>query len=855
MVQVLERPESFGTRVARGLGAGLGTGFSKGLEQASKLAGKKAKASRKTLDRLYSVADPYLKQHGATYLHDQKKYHDLIAKAHSKYGDQDIHEKQMLELAMQDDDRARLDAKDAQADTRVAMQDSSNPMNFINKFLQRGKIPARDQYDEPTPSEERDKKFLEKEQQYPKSIAGLLKGGLTRPEEGKELSTAQTLGSMLAGGVKPFEDLMSMGRSGLTGEPGVGTQLSEALQKDLTPEQKEKAELYEDVGLLAPIEKLAKPAALAGTGLAAILGRSKFKPFWRAAKKIAKREGIKVEKAAENLTKAAEKEGISLEKILAGEKAEAKKLNEVAQDIGTPARKRATEMRMSRLAPESKLYKKGEQQKILQSQLKAHPRYAAEIGADAEQRAARLNKTLGPRALATREAKMATAQAELPAAKEAYQSAIARVRALEEGTSKFPDAMKTKIQPVIDAAVKELKESEFFLAQILNNAKSGESRVGLPQMRDAARKKMDKIADLIADGKEVKHTKMDYSPDMIKEGKRISTKKPVPGQTHDDFYTRVHDEYSGEYAKRIGKLKDEIKGESKGFSGLHQNMQRQKEINELQKMVDSAQAENTIHRHKLKLRQMDQRKLARERLGKTTKEVGPTKSREVAKEILSGKKSPKAAAEEISEEAAKKNPKNAEKIAEEAPHLEEVFEEVKKAEEELGTGAKREKKATGKEETQGTKESKKAKDAKDAKNKKEKAKKTISVMRKLQKKVDALLSKVPILGKYPAARDVMGGLIQGLIMETLTSHNLAMAGASSTISGVLGGRGEGRGTLRSISHFGTRLIIGKIKKEYKIHDVVKAHKSDDRHKVSELRQKYSPAIMKEGAKRANPDRR
>jgi hypothetical protein len=367
----------------------------------------------------------------------------------------------------------------------------------------------------------------------------------------------------------------------------------------------------------------------------------------------------------------------------------------------------ATEMRMSRLAPESKLFKTGEQTKVLQEQLKLHPKYAAEIAADAEKRAARLNRVIGPRALATKEARMAMASKELPEASKAYQIASARVRALEDEMARIPEEARGRLQPLFEAAKNELRDSEFYLKQMLNNSKTGEARVGLEEMRRAAHQKMLDMESAALEGKPIQLAKADYNPEHIKLAKDLAKKKPLPtSRQMDDFYTQVHDAYAKEYAKRIAQLDAEIARPSKSLAEGMSKRSKVIERDNLQKLMQSAEAENAIHRHNLALREIGQRKLARDRLASASRTEAPHVT-EAAKpglesqariaESLKSAEGRAQLAEDMIQKAAQENPKLAPQLERERTELQKVFDKVNKktqeAKEVLSTTASSEKEA------------------------------------------------------------------------------------------------------------------------------------------------------------------
>ena len=95
MVQILERPETFSSLLAKQLGGGLGKGISEGSQMVMQLRGQQAKEREKGRSRLFSEAPKYLKTFHPSYTTNPEKYHSVIDKA-SKYVDQGLHAQEAL---------------------------------------------------------------------------------------------------------------------------------------------------------------------------------------------------------------------------------------------------------------------------------------------------------------------------------------------------------------------------------------------------------------------------------------------------------------------------------------------------------------------------------------------------------------------------------------------------------------------------------------------------------------------------------------------------------------------------------------------------------------------------------------
>lgn len=357
-------------------------------------------------------------------------------------------------------------------------------------------------------------------------------------------------------------------------------------------------------------------------------------------------------------------------------------------EISEGAPKEATQMRIERLDPKSKFYKPQDQAKLREMQLKIIPQYEVEIAADEAARLARAEAKEPKTAvgLAGRAKRAETAEARLPEVQKAYQKAVARVRALEDEVAGLSGVRKEQGEEILKAAVKELDNAQFELMQAVENLKGKSFRAGVEKMEMAAQEKMQKISEAVAAGEEVTLAKMDYSPDLIKEAKKISKSRKLTSNKIDDFYTQVHDTYANQYRQRLAQLDQEMAAamEQKSMAGLHQRQQIEKERMAIRKLIDSAEAENTIHRHKLALREMQQRKLASERFKKLKPSSGSEKAKEAFsqkawKEKIESAGTPQARAKivvEGAEEVAAQNPSNAAKIKKEGESLSETIKEI-----------------------------------------------------------------------------------------------------------------------------------------------------------------------------------
>jgi len=296
----------------------------------------------------------------------------------------------------------------------------------------------------------------------------------------------------------------------------------------------------------------------------------------------------------------------------------------------------ATEMRVERTAPGRRMFPVQERTALREMQVKNYPKYVEEIERDAAERLARQEDRVPKTAQGklNLEGRKAVAEARLPAVKDSYYRSMGRVRALEDEVVKLSGQAREHAQSLLDLAKIDLDNAVFEFKQALNNAKFGEKRVGIPEMQTAARNKMIDFENKIADGKEVVLAKRDYSPDLIKQAKSISKKQKLLSSTPDDFYNIVHDTYVQEYKNRLNQISSEIASMPKSVYAMEQIRNLEKEADLLKKMIESAEAEKIIHRHKMGLRQMSETHKANERFKKIQASEKKTASSKVAQEKM-----------------------------------------------------------------------------------------------------------------------------------------------------------------------------------------------------------------------------
>lgn len=778
MVQILERVPTFGENFAKSFTGGVSGGLEKGLSIAEKLGGRRQKESvarEKIASKAWEKTPRYLKAYHPS-LSGNPRAEQEIADFASQIlrSDPNISEDKAFALAADTYKKSRHEAPEENEGffgKRRRESEQGNGHGLIQSI--------REALDPSISAIKKKPSLLASE--LP-SAFGKLEQGLTSSND-------------------PFGSLMGFLGKKLTGQNGTAAtperMVASHFRKNVPEDLQEGAEQIGD------IESVLLGLALPFPGLKGRLGRGLPKP--------ASKEAMIGKKVAEE-TIPGIKEAI---KPLQGRVAKEAPLS-------------ATESRMERISPRERLFETKQQQKIMESQLKQYPHYAEEISKDALEMAARREKVLGPKALETKAQKIDYYSKQLPAVQKDYEKAISRVRALEDQMAKQPE-LAEKIKPLVEAATRQLEESQFLLKQTLNNAKTGSSKVGIEAMREAAQKKVLDISETIGKGEEVLLKKADYNPEFIRQAKQLAKKKSVPSTHVDDYFTQVHDGYAKVYKDQVAKLDKEISklAENKTLSSLHSRQQLNKERQALQKLVDHVDAENAIHRHKLSLRQSHERKLAQERLGKLKLTEGKPKVSEAAKpqikemgriaESMKTSEGRTKLADDFVEKVSAKHKNLGENLQKEKSSVRDALDEVNKYSKEAKDGLK---------------------SIPSAKTERSAVEKSKAIIHRMREQMDRLLSKVPILGKTAAGRDFMVGVLSSAFGEFAKENDLPM-GSSTVASALLGKRG-GAGTRIIGNAFGKWAI-----KKWKVENAKSAYRKENDQLISKYQKKYGNKILKE----------
>ena len=276
-----------------------------------------------------------------------------------------------------------------------------------------------------------------------------------------------------------------------------------------------------------------------------------------------------------------------------------------------------------------------------EEQLLANAKHEEEVLSEVADKAARdLEAAKEPARESTKIARLGNIerwQSELPVKRAIYERALKTKRALEDAAVLAKDAkQKAMLEGRLSIATKEVTLAEDALKQNLKSIKEGKLRTNMEQHIEGSRNLVIKVGEEAQAG-EVKLSKTNYNPEMIKKAKSIEKMKKLPGEPKNDFYNRVHREYIDTYKQRLNQVNQELKGTSKGLADVESKAALRREKDALEKMIDHAEAEITIHNRKLQLRNLNKRATARERLGKAEhkKELSATekKTHEIAAKV------------------------------------------------------------------------------------------------------------------------------------------------------------------------------------------------------------------------------
>lgn len=634
MVNILERIPSFGENLMNR----FVEGFGKGLERSEKQRSARAKAlqgQQKSISRASRDIPKFIKDFYPEHSHPEDLREIERLYSESLMRDENISEREAREQAI------------AEFQARRDSSEGNEQASFGSQF--RGLTPPGGK-----------KAPFEALRGDISNLFGAVKGGVQNPT----VTAAKTI-SPLMGLFQPRTRETGRTAQGLAtrnveGEPWSQLMERAAGAERLSPEAQKQTDDAALLATLVPWGRLLRglsSGSKAAEGLKALEGP-------RAAPQI----------------------GMASQEVGAAERST---IQEAAREMGLGERitqppKTATELRMGRLNPSEKVSPVKQIVETRKKQLANYPKYSEEIARDAAEREvrrqARIPKTeVGEAGLAKR---IAIAEQKIPALQNSYTKSLARVRALEDSLAKMPAELRQRYQNLYEIAKQELQEASTDLVTGMSNRVSGGTKSTVSDSVRAANKKLFEIEEAIEAGRDYPLKGYDYSPKMIEQAKAIQKHKPLPKMRGDDFYNQIHDRYLEPYKTKLSELNRNIR-DPLAPPDILKNATKQKDI--LEKMIESAEAEKTIHNHKLGLREMQEAKMTDAKLRSLEKSpLKETKASKAAQESwrkqFQEAKSPQEKARVIDEgaaQAARESPATAEKIGQEAEQLKVKAQEAK----------------------------------------------------------------------------------------------------------------------------------------------------------------------------------
>ncbi|CAB4132733.1 hypothetical protein UFOVP255_56 [uncultured Caudovirales phage] len=667
MVGIIKRRPSFSEQLGSNVGGGLSKGFVEGIERAEKSEETRSKKAEKDLRNLESGITSYAKFNNSSVLSDpdakefvKKNSTDLINQGYDR---RDAIEASFDAFYKQ---QPKVEQKERQSFGSIL---SNNLLNQVP-----GARESRSLIDTFSKEGQRQQAGRAQEEEDYKT--------------GKQKSTAsfiaehplKALSSLAAGGIGAQEMLTNIAREGspiFQASRAFGfqqpTSLSEQLQRttgarDVEEAHKPNVEALELLGGVVPWASALGPIGrgLKAAGLEGALTRL----FGRASVKA----GRPVEQIAKEAIEAGEAAGIDLSKIAKGDQKEAARFYQLLTPTETP-----TVARVERVQRKSSKFVESEAQTLREEQIKAHPRHEAEVEDAVQRKIDQIQKDTpvpGGRGETNQANRSKLALIKYPKVREAYQKATAHMHAYEDAyVNAKTAAQKAEIEPMLMDARRSADEAEEALRRNIADAKGRSPRATPETTRETAQNKITKLQNDIAEGKEIELSKRDYNPERIAEAKSIEKKKPLPGKPKEDFLHKVHDEYQQVYQKRLDEINEHLaKPVRVAAEGLGRG-RLLKEKSVLEKWIEHAKADKTIHARHLQARELAARKRVEEQIKSLKKVEKPSETISKTERVAKGVE------KDFGEFVERPSETQAEKIAKEAGvPKEEVKEAAKDAE-------------------------------------------------------------------------------------------------------------------------------------------------------------------------------
>ncbi len=394
--------------------------------------------------------------------------------------------------------------------------------------------------------------------------------------------------------------------------------------------------------------------------------------------------------------------------------------------------------------------------------------------------------------------------------------------------------LKTKLQDREQLAFSRLKSQQQQLRGIEKELKTGRPAQTEGQIRNQAETSVNKLENTIKEGKETLTPKERAAQRQVaRDASNLRKQRKSVADVPKDTYTRVNEGYKDFYKAKIEDLNDFIDNNvgSKVKAVQKRVANAKKTISALKDRISGINDKLTIHKHKLKEIQTQQKKI--DKLIKIEERARRARVEEVAKPALSEtakfiENPTEAAGKKLAEEAGV----SFESVKESAERIAEEMADSNTTEEDIRRRIKEEAEKLNKESKEKAKEKEAPKKEK-AKTKEEKAKEKAAA----KEKADALRRK-------ERKRKTITGLLFGAARTAIK----LTTGITVPSRGL--GKLLGAGTLAAASVRGATILIirvyQKIRKEVRINEFKNALASGSPIKVDNVKRKFQKQGLTKG---------
>jgi hypothetical protein len=275
--------------------------------------------------------------------------------------------------------------------------------------------------------------------------------------------------------------------------------------------------------------------------------------------------------------------------------------------------------RVEKVREKRPFFKEPEATEMRHRELEAFPKYEAELVQYESDRAERRGKISAAEKMHIPE-RQKTAEALYPKAVERYQKLSSDVRAIEDEMAKLASDKRDRARALLKYTEEALANAEQDVIEFQRMMETGKAGEMIEDLEKRIQKKIAGITEAIEEGQEPKLTKSDYNPARIKEAEKLrKAKKPLPSRLKKkDVLFQRHEMYKDAYKKKLEKINRELaelgKPTALGDARQKANLLREKDV--LEKLVEHAEADITLHEHQRNLLNLRATQRAEERFRK-----------------------------------------------------------------------------------------------------------------------------------------------------------------------------------------------------------------------------------------------